>query len=242
MRQINPKNINSRKLSGITSVVGLEISDRTIRVAEVAIHGGTLNRFRAHFSARRAFTYQLAPDATPESAAPLIREEMNRRGIRAKYAVTSLQGSGVRSVRADIPGNADGIDEWIQEHFERLVKVPIPRADLTTRREITGKSASGSLVDISFVKNSEIEAAIRFTRLLGLELVSLSAGTRDAVNAFLFSDRLAGTGSTRFICVSGDTTAEFRFHSGRIIERLTGPSDEILRPAGGRDRRHSTRR
>ncbi len=249
----NPGHINLLKLAGVTSVVGLDISDGILRAAQMDIRGGTFDRINSSFEASGYFTCTV-DESRSASAVKTVRDEMERHGITARYAVAALQENNVKTVRTEITGDASNIDEWLQDNFEKIVKLPVPLSDLTYRYEILRKASPTFLVEFVFARASEVESIQNFVYSLNLELLAVSAGLRDCLNSVFYSDRTM-YGQTFSLIVDredramlfdvdeGNLTASYSSSSrsglperqGRMILLAAGPArdgEEALKPFG----------
>lgn len=215
------KNIDILKLAGKRRVLGVDITDRRVRVVELESRGNPFNKFRSHFRAITSFCAEFNPDESLAVRANKLRDILRQKAIRTKLAVSSIQSLGVKSITTEIPSNVTNLSEWISEHSERLLKVPISSRDITFEYEILGKSENSRSVEVTFVRNSDLAEHKRFFKEAGLELSSLGAARRDSQNALWGEMTSASPGSIVFAHFQEGTLSVSRFQERRCMQRRT---------------------
>ncbi len=229
----NPGRMNLQKLAGLRSIIGLEITERHVRAVELKILGGNLDKFYSRFTAAKYLTFDIAGGLSVESSSAALKEELKRRGMRSHYAVAALHAGKVKTVRAEVPADVSDIGEWVQDNFEKLVRIPVPLDELAYRYEILQTGSAYSTIEFFFVRNLEIESTIQFLKSLNLDPIALSVGVRDSANPLLFTDQYGREGRLSFVFDGDDGAAMFDLEDGRITGSYSAPSAAEL-PAGER--------
>lgn len=195
-------NIDIQRLAGIKSIIGIDLTEQRARVVELEKNGSIFNRFHTKFRARQSFSCQFPPDMSPSAKSGLLKHLLAEHHIVTTFAVSTVQSIGVKTVQATIPPGTLNIEEWIYENRERLLRLPTSAEQFVHTYEITDDNASGSLVEITFVRKSDTEAMTSFITGAGLSLLSLAAGPRDAFNAFLLGEEGATSEDLKCVHVS----------------------------------------
>jgi hypothetical protein len=178
-------NIDIQRLAGISTILGIDLTEQRAHVVELQKHGSLLNRFRATFRPLLSFTCDFSPNSSVAERAAILKRALAAHQVKTKFAVSGIQSIGVKVVTATIPAGTSNLDEWIREHRDKLLKLPVSAGQIIHAFEIIERSDSGIVVEITFLKSSDVELHRSFFEEVGLTLVSLAAGTRDAFSAFL---------------------------------------------------------
>ncbi|MCL4540603.1 MAG: PilN domain-containing protein [Bacteroidetes bacterium] len=221
MKTWHPRQINLQKLAGVKSIVGLDITDRHVHVAELKIHRGIVNKFSSRFAVTNYFTCDVADGVSVASSSAAIREELNRHGITSRYAVSALQTGQMRSVRAEVPGDVLNIDEWLQDNFEKLVRIPVPLHELAYRYETQQTGPSSNTVEFVFARKSEVGSMLRFVSALKLDLLALSAGIIDCVNPLIYSAQFKYEEQLSYVFNREDSVTLFEIEEGSVTHSDT---------------------
>ncbi len=179
------KRIDFQKLAGIGRILGVDLTGDMIRIVELEKKGGWLNRYASTLKSLNAFTCRFDSGATENEKVAQTRELIRSHEITATYAVGSVRTHGVKTVVASIPATVDRIDEWIKENFESLLRLPLSTREVAYDFEIIESTEHVTRVEITFVRNSDVEQYVSFFQKIGLTLIALGAGTRDAINGFV---------------------------------------------------------
>lgn len=219
------RHIDLQRLAGINRMLGVDMTEEHIRVVELQksralFNPNTIvNKFNSKFRATHSCSHNFASGESLEEKVKSVRSLLAQNGITARYAVSSIQSLGAISLIADVPVKVASIDEWIAEHYEKLLTVPVPLSQLSLTYEILSRHDSTLAVEISFVRKSEVEWQQRFFQELGLHLVSLSVGNRDAQNNLRYTDGVKMEEVTEFVYAEKENVTVTRFTSGRVAQR-----------------------
>lgn len=138
-----------------------------------------------HFEVSRALTIPFGNDSTALQKGLAIKERLELEGIKTGYASSSVRSLGVKTVVATLPSGIDDIDDWIRENVEKLLRFPVSLREFSYAYEFLRPTESRQPVEITFVRNADIEHCLIVFKSAGLELLSLGAGTRDAASPLM---------------------------------------------------------
>src|SRR5258707_5591551 len=149
--------IDLQRLAGVRHVLGVDLTDARALIVELERGGNPWNRFRPKFTVKKSFTIDFDSSTSVAERAKILRACISKQNITTSFAVTSIQSLGIKILTTTIPSDAANIDEWIKEHFEKLIKLPLSSDQISYQYEILNSSASGTVADITFLRNSDIE-------------------------------------------------------------------------------------
>ena len=115
MREFKVDNINTLKIAGIHSILGVDYYQDTIRVVELRSRGGVFNKFRAVYKVVNYFKFQLPIDASNFERGRLLFDELKTRGVHCRFCVSTVRSSTMKVVTAELPEDAENINEWITQ-------------------------------------------------------------------------------------------------------------------------------
>jgi len=172
--------INALKLSGISNVLGVDLSQDNLNLVEIRSHGGILNKFHSKYKVANSFTVEFEKGLPSEEKGKLLAEELKKRGIKTRFCVSAIPSTAARTVTAEIPPDVEDIEAWISENCDKLVRVPIPLKELAFSYEIVPATDTQTRhCRISFTREAERKEYISVFSAAGLHLLSLglSSGT-----------------------------------------------------------------
>ncbi len=180
-----PGKANLLKLSGVNSILGIDLYKGIVRVAELSARGGFLNRYRSEYRASAHFSLNLAEALSPSERGQRLAEAMKANGIRARFCVSSIRTVNSRTVIADIPmdisqdSSGNGIRSWINDNYEKLIRVPIQLSELTFDYDILSAGPDSVKCEIAFVRTKEIEEWTGMLNSAGLHVLNLGLDVRN---------------------------------------------------------------
>jgi len=210
------KNLDVRRIVGIKSMLGIDLTEERVRVVLVRKKGSIFNRYTGRYEALSSFAIDFQPNEPLEQKAIRLRELLVQKGIRSKYAVSSLQSTGVKSVTAAIPAGTKDLHNWINDNLERMLGLPIAPHEVSYGYEILTSSDAGMTVQITFARNTEQDRLKNFCQIAGLELVDIGGKDRDALNALFVSKGHSAQGDLVFVHCSRDWALLDLVHGGKI--------------------------
>jgi Tfp pilus assembly PilM family ATPase/Tfp pilus assembly protein PilN len=213
MKMLN--NIDIQRLAGIKSILGIDLTEHRARIVELQKRGRIFNRFKTTFRPLQAFTCEFSPGSSVVERVASLKRALAEHHVTSTSVVSTVQSIGVKTVTATVPSGTTNIDEWIQEHREKLLKLPVATGQVVHAYEILEHSESGLLVEITFARTSDIEAVSAFFREVGLTLLSLAAGSRDAFTAFLLGEEGPTTKDATFIHLGNSILSSATFSGGK---------------------------
>ncbi len=209
------KNIDIQRVAGIRSIMGIDIAEHRARVVELKKRGRIWNRFKTTFRPLQAFTCEFNQGSSIAERVASLKRSLAEHHISSTFAVSTVQSMGVKTVTATIPPGTANIDEWVQEHREQLLKLPVSTGQAMHSCEMLELSESGVQVEITFARTAEVEAVSSFFREVGLTLLSMAAGPRDAFNAFLLGEQGLTKKDVTFMHLGNSVLASATFADGR---------------------------
>ncbi len=221
--RISLDSLDISRLSGRRAVLGIDITSRRARVVELRRKGEPFLKQHAKFAVQKTMTCEFPGDATNRQKGEFLHEALDARGVGTRIAVTSIRSFAVKTVAATIPEDTEDTNGWIVEHAQKLLKLPISPSDLVFRYEPIEMVRTGMLVDVVFVRKSDVEQQSELITSAGLELIGLSAGSRDLVNALLLQSANV-SGNISFVHLGEEATTATRLANGRRDESMTQPA------------------
>jgi Tfp pilus assembly protein PilN len=209
--------IDIQRISGIRSILGIDISDNHVHVVELKRRGSILNKFSGRFEVMKHFQETLPGDLSATERGVRLKDLIAKHGASARYAVGAISSLGVKTVTTPIPTTIARIDEWIKDNHEKLLRVHLSIDLMAFSYEILAQDESMRTLEISFVKKSEIEDYRKLFKAAGIELFALAAGARDAVNALVVST--AKLGDKRFLHFDDQFCTITSFSNGKRIKQ-----------------------
>lgn len=174
MKTTVPYRINIHRLAGRPGVVEIDLGGAPIRVTELdgpsAVYrtGGEVRR--ELWSARIEET----PDNSPGEIGSRIRDILQGNDSRASRACVFLRPQALRIVRAEPPEGETRIKEWIEDHADTLLNLPVSARDIAMDyRQLSDDRTEGS-IEVAFAKRQEIDRCVEICRSAGLEPASVT--------------------------------------------------------------------
>jgi Tfp pilus assembly protein PilN len=176
------------RLAGIRSVLGLDLDGTSARIVAVQKRGNLLDKYKARYSAGAPLCCTFPPGATAETKGATIKEALASRRIQTRHCVATIRSLGVRTVTAQVPASVHDMGEWIGEHAAKLLKIPVALSELDLRWSVLESSPSGSLLEVTFVRKTDLEEVREIVKAAGLIMLHLGAGVGDVLNALFVSE------------------------------------------------------
>jgi hypothetical protein len=192
--------IDYQRIAGINRILGVDWTGRYLRVVELEKQGNPLNKFNSVYKAVTSFVHEFNEEKSIDDKSSKLKSLLNEKGIKTKYVVTSVRSAGFKTVTTVIPAtDMYAITEWVKDHYEKLLKLPIPLDQLSFTVEPLQVMDSQTLAEVTFVRKKDYEEYKELFQKAGLDLLSIGAGTRDAVNPLLISDSFSKEGRINFL-------------------------------------------
>ena len=172
------KRIDVQRIAGIRRILGVDLGDGAVRIVELEKEGGLLNKYGSRFKPVQYVTCHFRNDASVEEKSIQTADLIRSHGITTRYAVGTVRSRGVKTIVATIPQHASRIQEWIEENFEKLLRVPLPASEVSYDYEVLGYSDTGTQIEITFVRNPDLDLLRSYFQNAGLKLLALGGGTR----------------------------------------------------------------
>ena len=212
-------------LAGIYSVLGFDDDGTTLRIVELQKHANVFNRHKPKFSVEHYFSNTFLPSASRSERAEIVKKLLYDHAITAKHVVSSIQTAGLKIIETPLPPdveNIDAWDAWIEEHYERLIRLPIAFKDIRYGYEVRK-----DFVEIAFVRKSDIDDHLAFVRELGLEVIGLGVGVFDVLNTQALLHPSYNTTTALQYHISKDLIHCFQIESGAIQKHTMMPISDI---------------
>lgn len=207
------KKIDFQRIAGINRILGIDLYAGGARIVELEKKGSFFNRFSANYKVVQFFTHSFGELKTSSDVGPEFQKVLTQHNIKARFVVSSIRSSGVKTVVTTIPADNKNIDKWIQSRYEKLLNMPLSLAALSYAYEILEEKEGGFVIEITFIHKKDIERHVTILQNAGLSLLALGFGTRDAINT-LFIDHKA------------------MYHKEFTVAYITGDSVELTRCKG----------
>ncbi len=202
--------INLLRLSGINSIIGIDLYRNRVRVVEVRTHGGILNKFAAKYAVSRHITVDFPDNTSAAKRGNLLFEALKKNGIKTRFSVSTVRSSNSRVVTADMPVEAadtiskEEIENWIRENYQKLIRVPIPLQDLAFDFQIISQTLDSIRIEVAFVRTSDRDGILELLHSAGLQVLLLTIGSRSAELGFLSTKVLPENGNLSFVFAGED--------------------------------------
>jgi type IV pilus assembly protein PilN len=177
----------------IASVIGLDITDRRARVVELSNKGSLRFWSRQEFRPIAQFEATFEKDWNERQKGECIRQLLDEHHCTSRYAVTAVRGTGVKTVTTALPASTDDIDEWILDNFDKLVRLPLSPSEVSVRYDIPARTDEEIKIEITFVRNSDINGIRAVAAAAELRLLRISAAENDLVRLLPFIKQPANT-------------------------------------------------
>jgi hypothetical protein len=215
------KNIDVRRFTGVNRILGVDLNEHRFRVVELERHGSPFNKFQSNFKVTNSFSLEFEVNDPAQKRVDVLKKVIQEKRVTTKYAVSSIQSIGVKSLITTLPFNTQNIDEWIRDHCERLLKIPVSPRDVSFGYEVLSKDDSTISIEITFIRNSDINECKFFFKNAGLELIALGAGVRDAQNVLVEKNYFSSSGKFSFVYCQEGKAFLTTFENGRVLSRQT---------------------
>jgi Tfp pilus assembly protein PilN len=135
----------------------------------------------------------------------------------------------VKTIQATIPLEVEEPREWVSEHVEKLLPLPVAHSELAFTLQPIESGPSGLRALITFVRKSDVEETLALFEAAGLELLSLGAGEFDLLSALLVSDKSSAAKSRVHIAqVSPCSFTLLSASKGRCVGLWSRPLSSTL--------------
>ncbi len=202
-------------------MLGVDLSEHRVRVVELERHGNPFNKFKSNFRVSNSFSLEIESNGSLQKLVEELKKVIQEKRIKTKYAVSSIQSTGIKSLITQLPANTANIHEWVKEHCERLLKMPVLPRDFSFGCEVLSRDESSISVEITFVRNSDLDECKSFFKNAGLVLIGLGAGIRDAQNALWDKNHVLSAPEFTFIYCQESKISLTTFQNGRVFQRQT---------------------
>jgi len=201
--------IDILRLSGVDSLLGLEFSDSGVKVVELAKRGNLLNKFKAAFSVRSSFEVNFNPADSLQSRAEALAGVLEQHNVKCRKGFATIPPEHVRVAEATLPPSADRPDEWITDHLDEILKLPIQPHEITFAYERLADDTEARL-RIAFVRKEYLDGLLDVCKHAKVELTGMGLAGEGGVTG-----ALPGIDKSNI----GPATAAFRGffpHTGKI--------------------------
>jgi len=172
--KVSFKKVNTLCLSGIRTILGMDFREDFLNVTEARSYGRIFNKYRSKYKVINSFTVEFEKGLSSEEKGKRLAEELRKRGIKTRFCVSAISSTTARTVTAEIPPDVEDIEAWINENYDKLVRVPIPMRELAFAYEIVPATDTQTRhCRISFTREAERREYISFFSAAGLYLLSL---------------------------------------------------------------------
>jgi Tfp pilus assembly protein PilN len=180
--------MNTLRLSGIRSVLGIDLDENGLRAVELRSRGGLLNKYHSEYEVVNAFSVEFEKALTSEEKGNRLARELQERKIKTRFCVSSINSTTARTVTAEIPSDVpvaspEDVETWIREKYEKFIRVPIQLSELAFAYEILPSADSQPRrCKISFVRESERQEYTSLFAAARLHLLNLGLSDSNPSN------------------------------------------------------------
>lgn len=213
------RNIDVQRFAGINTILGVDLTNESARVVELKRKGNPFSKMRARFEVQESFELPFGTEETLDEKARMFQEMLKEKRVKTKFVVSAIRSSAIKREHVVVPHSVDDINEWIEENWTTLLRIAIPRSEISYGVEVLGYTDAGQNVELTFVKKKEAQWHEQFFEKAGVELLTLSAGSRDVLNV-IFGSRLLFTREEFTLTVpDGDGVLTSYFRDGKEQRR-----------------------
>jgi hypothetical protein len=170
-----PFELDLHQLAGLSRILEIRPGESELHVTELTV--GPLLRKIGRTERKEWWSESLAlpPDASSDEAGEALAGFLKDKTSKAKRARIVLGAQAIRTLRADLPEGDVRIPEWIEDHAESLLQLPVTAGSMTFDFRRIGEVEGTTAIEIAFARASEIDKALALCRAAGLSIESVSA-------------------------------------------------------------------
>lgn len=157
-------------------MIGLDFTDHDLCIAELETPGLVYSPGKQHWVERWNERFKCTPENHPDETGARLTELFGARNCRATRARLALRPQAARIVQADLPEGDVRVREWIEDHAETLLQLPVSARDIVFDYRPVADADGAHRIEIAFVRRAEIERSLSVCRSAGLQAVSIGAG------------------------------------------------------------------
>src|SRR5437867_4036186 len=129
------RNIDIRKFAGIRTLIGIDLTDSRARIVQLERKGNLFNKFKPTFNVLKFLSCEFEEGSSLEERADNLRALLANNKLETKLAVSTIESPAIRVKTVAVPIDSN-IDEWIEEHLQKILNVPLSIDQLIYRYEI----------------------------------------------------------------------------------------------------------
>ncbi|CAG0928034.1 hypothetical protein PLCT1_00586 [Planctomycetaceae bacterium] len=181
-----PFELDLHQLAGLSRILEIRLGECELHVTELSV--GPLLRKKGGSERKEWWSdcVALPADASSDEAGEAISELLKDMGSKARRARIVLRAQAIRTLRADLPEGDVRIPEWIEDHAESLLQLPVTSGSMTFDFRHLGTVEGTTTIEIAFARTSEIDKALALCRAAGLNIDSISAACESEPHASPF--------------------------------------------------------
>jgi Tfp pilus assembly protein PilN len=181
-----PFELDLHQLAGLSRILEIRLGESELHVTELSV--GPLLR-KAGLTERKEWwseSLALPPDASSDAAGEALAGLLKDKTSKARRARIVLRAQAIRTLRADLPEGDVRITEWIEDHAETLLQLPVTSGSMAFDFRRIGEVEGTTAIEIAFARAAEIENALALCRAAGLSTESVSAACESEPHASPF--------------------------------------------------------
>ncbi len=170
-----PFELDLHQLAGLSRILEIRPGENELHVTELSV--GPLLR-KAGRTERQEWwsdSLVLPPDASSDAAGDALAGLLKDKGSKATRASIILRGQSIRTLRADLPEGDVRIPEWIEDHAESLLQLPVTSGSMAFDFRRIGEVEGTTGIEIAFARAADTDKAVALCRAAGLSPESVSA-------------------------------------------------------------------
>jgi Tfp pilus assembly protein PilN len=181
-----PFELDLHQLAGLSRILEIRLGECELHVTELSV--GPLLRKKGGSERKEWWSDRitLPSNASIETEGEALAELLKDKTAKARRARIVLRTQAVRTLRADLPEGDIRIPEWIEDHAETLLQLPVTTGSMAFDFRHLGTVEGTTTIEIAFARASEIDKALAVCRAAGLNIESISAACESEPHASPF--------------------------------------------------------
>lgn len=167
-----PNRVDIPRLAGVTSFLGLEFSDSVVRVTELVKHGSLLHRYKCRFTVRVSASAELPQERDLRKWGEIIGVLLEKNSVKTRRAVIGIAPSSGKFVDVTMPSTVENVDEWISDHVDEVLKLPIAPTDIRFAYQKHHDGGDGRIC-VAFVRKRHLDDLRAMCEQAGLDIVGI---------------------------------------------------------------------
>jgi Tfp pilus assembly protein PilN len=212
----------------VKRVLGVECRDDALNLVDIEEKGILKRKFRILSHDRLDLPENLSPDEKID----VIQTFLGKRKKCPKNLSIGISTRGVKTAIVSIPEGVQDPYEWITEHLQAILKLPISAHELVIGYEKISNNIKGDEYEVTLIRKTEISEWLMCFD--GWKVLSIGVGARESLNPFLHLSNSSNNTDCILIQNSPRSVTGTLIKNGIRINVVTGGDREaVLTGLGG---------